>query len=53
MKSKKEILIETLRGSTEQLHKIPQLLEGLSVYDEQGYVDNQFFSLVCRALMIL
>ena len=43
MKSKKEILIETLRGSTEQLHKIPQLLEGLSVYDEQGYVDNQFF----------
>ena len=42
MKSKKETLIETLRGSTEQLHKIPQLLEGVSVYDDQGYVDNPF-----------
>lgn len=44
MKNKKETLIETLRGSTQQLTQIPGLLVGVSIYDETGHVDSDFFT---------
>lgn len=44
MKNRKETLIETLRGSTQQLTQIPDLLVGVSIYDETGHVDSDFFT---------
>jgi len=44
MKNRKETLIETLRGSTEGLRKIPEQLDGISIYDDTGHVDCEFFT---------
>lgn len=43
MKNRKEILIETLRGSTRKLNEIPDMLRIVSIYDDHGYVDTEFF----------
>lgn len=52
--SKKETLIETLRGSVSQLNELADMTEGISVYDDAGYVDTDFLmqALTCvRAFM--
>lgn len=40
----KEILIETLRGSTERLNDLPNAINGVDIYDETGHVDTNFFT---------
>lgn len=42
MTNKKEILIETLRGSVAQLNKLPSMTEGIDIYDATGHVDTKF-----------
>ena len=42
MTNKKEILIETLRGSVSHLNELSEMTEGISVYDNAGYVDTEF-----------
>lgn len=52
--SKKETLIKTLRGSVSQLNELADMTEGISVYDDAGYVDTDFLmqALTCvRAFM--
>lgn len=43
MQNRKATLIETLRGSTARLNEIPAMLHGISIFDENGYVDTEFF----------
>ena len=40
--NKKEILIKTLRGSVSHLNELSEMTEGISVYDNAGYVDTEF-----------
>lgn len=49
MKSRKEILIETLHGSIDNLKNLPSAMEDIDIYDETGHVDTEFFTeaLVC------
>lgn len=49
MMNKKETLIETLRGSVEQLNDLAELTDGLTVMDETDHVDTDFLmeALVC------
>ena len=42
MMNKKEILIKTLRGSVSHLNELSEMTEGISVYDNAGYVDTEF-----------
>ena len=42
MTNKKEILIKTLRGSVEQLNRLEDMMDGLTVMDETDHVDNDF-----------
>ncbi len=46
MQNKKETLIDVLRGSTKQLKDIHSLVSDVDIYDENGYVDTSFFTLV-------
>ncbi len=47
--NKKETLINTLRGSVEQLSRISEMTDGLTVMDETNHVDVEFLTevLVC------
>ena len=38
----KETLIKTLRGSVSHLNELSEMTEGISVYDNAGYVDTEF-----------
>ena len=42
MTNKKETLIKTLRGSVEQLNRLEDMMDGLTVMDETDHVDNDF-----------
>lgn len=42
MTNKKETLIKTLRGSIEQLNRLEDMMDGLTVMDETDHVDNDF-----------
>ncbi len=46
MKSRKEILIETLHGSLVPMDKLPEMIDDETIYDENGYVDCEFFTAV-------
>ena len=39
----KETLIKTLRGSVDQLKNLADMIEGIDVYNDAGYVDTVFF----------
>lgn len=43
MKNRKEILIETLHGSSARLKDIPDLIKEVNIYNESGYIDSEFF----------
>jgi hypothetical protein len=49
MTNKKEILIKMLRGSVEQLNRLEDMMDGLTVMDETDHVDNDFLMevLIC------
>lgn len=42
MTNKKETLIKTLRGSVDQLNRLEDMMDGLTVMDETDHVDNDF-----------
>ena len=42
MMNNKETLIKTLRGSVEQLNRLEDMMDGLTVMDETDHVDNDF-----------
>ena len=42
MTNKKETLIKMLRGSVEQLNRLEDMMDGLTVMDETDHVDNDF-----------
>lgn len=41
--NRKETLIKTLRGSVDQLKNLADMIEGIDVYNDAGYVDTVFF----------
>lgn len=43
MKNRKEILIETLHGSSARLKDIPDLIKEVNIYNESGCIDSEFF----------
>lgn len=49
MTNKKETLIKMLRGSVEQLNRLEDMMDGLTVMDETDHVDNDFLMevLIC------
>lgn len=53
MKSKKETLIATLRGSTDGLRQLSQCFEGVDIYDETGHVDTDFFTQILQEVNTL
>ncbi len=42
MTNRKETLIKTLRGSVEQLNRLVDMMDGLTIMDETDHVDNDF-----------
>lgn len=56
MKSRKEILIETLHGSLNDLENLPELIDQETIYDETGHVDCVFLTSIlewmCKAVDI-
>lgn len=44
MKSKKEILIETLHGSLKDMKDLPALISKETIYDDTGHVDCKFLT---------
>lgn len=42
--SKKKNLIDRLRGSIDELYQIENYVDGVTMYDENGYVDNEFLT---------
>ena len=46
MKNKKEILVETLRGSLESMRNLPSLIDSENIYDETGHVDTDFLTAI-------
>lgn len=53
MTNKKENLLEQLRGSVQSLEHIQESLDGLTIYDERGYVDTVFFTEVLQSINVL
>lgn len=46
MKSKKEILIDTLHGSLCSMRELPSLIDTENIYDETGHVDTDFLTAI-------